>query len=159
MVGVTVGAKVDHETKAKLQKYAGDNGKTVNEVLSDLIKEYIENHEKLANPNSLEATDKVEKLEIVPDDEEEIEIEDDRKTSADEEISVDEFYKEMWDGFREHAKERGYTLVKTDTLRKILKVLKRKKEELEDEYTCPACGHTEHKPFRYCPACGQGVEW
>lgn len=150
-----VSAKVDDDVYRDFLRACGDNGVSPNEKLNDLIRNGLENHDKLTHPEKFHLTQKAEKLEIIPPEEEEI------KLDGDEEMSADEFYTEIRDSFREWEKERGYTYVKTDTLKKVLDVLQKKKGKPSEEttYVCPGCKYEATKKFKFCPECGEEVEW
>jgi len=148
-----VGAKVDPGVKARLIQAAADEGKTVNQLLGELIEDYLNNREKLTHPEKV-VLPEPERFVIVDEDE-------------DEDFDPDEFAESLWDWFVAYARDRGYRLIKRDTFDKLLRVLKLQKEskakdekpKRKEEYECGNCGYKSATKFKYCPQCGELNRW
>jgi len=146
MLDVVVSARVKPEQKARLIELAGANGKNTNQVLSELINDYISNHDKLNHPERTEPKPELLKIDLEPPE-------------SEAEINPDEFVEEMWDTFVSYARDRGYRLIKTKTLRKLLDVIKLRKGAKKEPYVCPKCEYKADEKFGKCPKCGVKLSW
>lgn len=158
MVDTTLTAKVNPNKKADFIKASAANGKSVSEALNDLVDGYLNNHDKLAHPGKYEVSPKVEKVEIIGPDDEEFEFAGEPVSGEVIKEIVKAVVKELPNILPEYAKERGYTLIKTETLHKLLKLLKLKKTKESEPWECP-CGYKSNHKFDKCPECKKKIEW
>lgn len=144
--------RVNGETYDQVLEIASKDGLSPNDFVKEAIKNSIADHEKLAHPEKLMPAPDAKHLKI-------------ENVEPEGEINPDEFVEGMWDSFVSYAKDKGYSLIKTDTLRMFLDVIelregiKPTKEAEEENFDCGKCGQELIEGNKFCSGCGVELNW